>query len=252
MSFQRPSGKLNIIVFIFLLLPGPLVSCVSSEKQKISEVKNAGSMHQMMMSGDISGKLFLNQIKSQNLYGIGPLEKLKGEITVVNGKPYVSTVSLAGKPVVQKNWESSAVFFVYADSKEWVESEVNHPVESKRMLNKLIAEALDSYSIDHEKKVLFKIHANARSLKYHILNLDKQESNFHKSHRFSKKVYDIKSSPVEIVGFWSPQKMMGIFTHRGDRTHLHFISSDEKHSGHVDSLKLDSGAKIFISVKRRP
>lgn len=42
---------------------------------------------------------------------------------------------------------------------------------------------------------------------------------------------------------------MDLYTHMSERTHLHFVSNDKKHSGHVDNLSFYSGAEILISIQ---
>ena len=226
------------------------VSCTSIEKSIPSHVRSTGAMHKMMMSGDNSGKLDISAIKSRNLYGVGPLEGLKGEITILDGKPYIGTVSSSGKPVVQKKWTESAVFFVHAESRNWKTMKVDGGIGSKKELDKFIADALKLYSIDKEEKAIFKVRAKARSLAYHIMNLKSEARISHQSHRSAKVMYELEGSNIEIVGFWAPKKMMGVYSHMGDRTHLHFVSKDEKHSGHIDSLSLEPGSEILIAIKK--
>lgn len=239
----------STITLSFLFCFSFLVSCASlSKKQEVAKVSTVSAMHDMMMSGDTSGKLNLNNIKSKNLYGIGPLENLKGEITIVDGVPYVGTVSSKGLPVIEKNWDKSAIFFVHADTRAWKTFKYNKPLNSKAELNQLLANTFKELSVDLEEKVLFKVRANATSLKYHIMNLKDGEMISRGSHKSAKKVYTIKNSPVEIIGFWAPKKMMGVYSHKGDRTHLHFISADEKHSGHIDDLNLGSGFEVSIAI----
>lgn len=237
---------LSIFLSSFVIL-----SCSNIKKQSVSEVKSVGAMHEMMMTGDTSGNLVLNKLKPKNLYGLGPLENLKGEITIVDGVPYVSRVSSDGQPLIQKDWTSSAIFFVYANSGSWEKTNISKALETKEKLNNILEKTLIAGSIHPEEKVLFKIRTKVKSLKYHIMNLKEGEAITHKNHKDAKKYYDLKDVQVEIVGFWAPKKMMGIYSHRGDRTHLHFISHDIKHSGHVDELSLYPDTEILISKKEK-
>ncbi len=50
-------------------------------------------MRNVMLKGELAGKIQLDTISNQTgLYGIGPMEFLRGEILLLNGKSYVSKV----------------------------------------------------------------------------------------------------------------------------------------------------------------
>jgi acetolactate decarboxylase len=51
--------------------------------------------------------------------------------------------------------------------------------------------------------------------------------------------------PVTVVGFFS-RHHEGVFTHMGQRTHLHVLSDDGAAMGHVDEIAVPSGAALKL------
>ena len=57
------------------------------------EVKWVGEMHKVMMMGEDQGIISLATLKAKpNLYALGPVEGLNGEITILNGQPSIAVV----------------------------------------------------------------------------------------------------------------------------------------------------------------
>jgi acetolactate decarboxylase len=50
----------------------------------------------------------------------------------------------------------------------------------------------------------------------------------------------LKNAMVELIGFWSGRRA-GVFTHMGSNVHVHGRTTDNEVSGHVDSLRIESG-----------
>src|SRR5215212_3902567 len=82
-------------VFVFLLLTG-FTGCSHQAKntekiQNDPRVKIAGAMHRVMMKGELSGIIDLDTIVNKDgLYGVGPIEYIKGEIMLWDGQSYYS------------------------------------------------------------------------------------------------------------------------------------------------------------------
>src|SRR5690606_41960640 len=75
-----------------------LASCSGSLSQNNPEVAVVGAMKDVMWKGELHGKIYLDNLSDRSvLYGLGPLEYLKGEIMVVVGLFYQSTVRPEGK-----------------------------------------------------------------------------------------------------------------------------------------------------------
>jgi acetolactate decarboxylase len=63
----------------------------------------SGAMRNVMQKGDLSNTIYLDTISNkQHLYGLGPLEGLKGELLIIDGKSYISSVNENGSIQLKK------------------------------------------------------------------------------------------------------------------------------------------------------
>ena len=77
------------LAFLLLLLTTTVQSRVPEDRY--TGVHVSGAIHTMMMEGDISATMALDSLALKpHLYALGAVEKLKGEIQILNGRPYVS------------------------------------------------------------------------------------------------------------------------------------------------------------------
>ena len=73
----------------------------------------------MIQKGDLSSRINLDTLSEiSNLYAIGPIEGLKGEITIYNGKPSIATIERE-QPKIYSSLNYNAVFLVYASAFQW-------------------------------------------------------------------------------------------------------------------------------------
>ena len=74
----------SIIFFLLLSL---------NSFSQASRVYITGAMKNIMWKGQLEGMINLDTIADkEHLYGLGPLEGLRGEILIIDGTAYISTV----------------------------------------------------------------------------------------------------------------------------------------------------------------
>jgi hypothetical protein len=93
--------RLHSIVFL-LCLPLILPS---------QTVRHAGAMRNVMMGISLDNNIQWDTIQGEYIFGIGPLEGLKGEVTVANSQIYISRVDAAGNLVLTQE-EKTAIFLI--------------------------------------------------------------------------------------------------------------------------------------------
>ncbi|MBL0335613.1 MAG: acetolactate decarboxylase [Chitinophagaceae bacterium] len=72
-------------------------------------------MMNVMRKGELSGTINLDTISNkEHLYGVGPVEYLRGELLIIDGKSYQSTVAADGSIRMEETFKVRAPFFVYA------------------------------------------------------------------------------------------------------------------------------------------
>ena len=235
---QCPVCKMDLAV---------LNSSDSAKNQKANNsiVKIAGAMKNVMHKGELFATIDLDTIKNKtHLYGLGPVEYLKGEILILDGKSYQSSMADDGSIKMEETFKTKAPFFVYANVEKWNEITLPDSIQNIKQLETF----LDQNTKNHPRPFAFRLTTNLDSCSIHIVNLPTgtpvhSPEDAHKN----QKTFELQNEHVELIGFFSTEHQ-GIFTHHDTYVHIHLISDDRKQMGHVDNLKMKKGtAKLFIS-----
>ncbi len=217
-----------------------MISCNSTRKETTStctysNIKIVGAMKNVMWKGELGGNIDLDTISERNgLYGLGPVSYLTGELLINGGKSYVSKVTSDSTMTVEKRFDVSAPFFVYANVTEWNKIELPSNVKSIKDLEKFI----DEKTADYKRPFSFKLKGKVSKAIIHIQNLPKgtRVSSPDEAHQ-GQTNYKLTKEESEIVGFFST-KHKGVFTHHDSFLHMHLITKDESKMGHLDELKI--------------
>lgn len=193
-----------------------------------------------VQSGDVSGKVPLQEFAGkQNLYAVGPLANLGGEITAIAGKFYISRVK-NGDVEVDSDLSASASFLVWSEVAAWKPSvPLGAKIDNHAQLEKQLEALATKAGIDTSRPFPFRLKGVVDSVDYHILT--PQTRQHHASHSEGAKRISSKSVDAEIIGFYS-KNHEGVFTHKGSFAHLHVVERDS--SGHVDELSLSADVRV--------
>jgi len=221
-----------------------LISCNSSPKNDINNVSIVGEMKNVIFKGELSGNILLDTLSNkQNIFGLGPLEFLKGEITIINGVSYVSKVLPDSSISIEKTFNVKAPFFGFANIVNW--KEVDLPNSVKTIID--IEKHLDKITKKRKRPFLFKINGIVNYANFHIVNLpDSIKVNSPKKAHIGQVNYNLVNEEVEIIGFFSTDHK-SIFTHHDTFLHMHIISKNKDKMGHLDNLELSgNGVKLYL------
>ncbi|WP_438422817.1 acetolactate decarboxylase [Aquimarina macrocephali] len=238
----------NIVIMLFA--SGMLLSCNLATKETTSDDTYSdmiivGAMKNVMRKGELSSSIDLDTISDKKgLYGLGPESYLTGELLINNGKSYVSKVASDSTMVVEKRFNVSAPFFVYANINEWKEIELPSNITTTQDLEKFINER----TTDNKRPFAFKLIGNVYKAIIHVQNLPEgtKVSSPDEAHQ-GQTNYELKNEETEIVGFFST-KHKGIFTHHDSYLHMHLITKDESKMGHLDELEIEN-MKLYLPKK---
>jgi acetolactate decarboxylase len=221
-------------LFILFWLP---CFCVAQVHQKVP-VKISGAMANVMMGGELFGTINLDTIDNkEHLYGIGPVEYLKGEIMIWDGQSYYSSIDGPHSMKVNSSFKLKAPFFVYTNVKSWKKVAIPKDVLTNADLEAYLTE-LNKGS---DKPFVFKLETTVATSDIHVVNLPDgskvaSPADAHKG----QEDFTVKDQWVHILGFFSLHHQ-GIFTHHTSYIHMHLMTDDHKFLGHVDTLKLGVG-----------
>ncbi len=104
------------IVFFF--------SCNTKNKTDFQKtnVQCIGTMKDVMWKGKLKGSILLDTLPNKKgLYGLGPVEFLRGELLVIDGVSYKSTVLNDSTMQVKETFKVKAPFFVFGNVTNWEE-----------------------------------------------------------------------------------------------------------------------------------
>ncbi len=235
MKFKISISGLTILVF---------TSCLLKAQQTSSEVKIVGQMKNVMWKGQLYGNINLDTIANKtNLYGLGPVEYLSGEIIIIDGKSYRSTVVSDTAMKVEETYEIKAPFFGYANITKWTEQSLPDSIQSIQQLETFI----DMVTKKSPRPFMFKLSGTVEQATIHIVNLPKgsKVSSPDEAHK-GQKNYELNNKPSEIIGFFSTEHK-AIFTHHDTFLHMHLITTDRQQMGHLDKVMFKKGTmKLYL------
>lgn len=224
---------------ILLLFVTGLVAAVSQ-----AQVIPTGAMRRTMWEGQLAGLIAMDTIAKPGVYGIGPLEYLQGEITVVDGRCFVSRVGSDGAVLVEERSDVKAPFFVRAEASSWTAVPLSEAVVDMRSLDRFLSE----WAKGREEPFLFRLRGLVGAdVDYHVMNVPSGTAinGPDEAHAHQVKYVD-HGNEGTLVGFFST-KHHGVFVHHDLNTHVHYLSWDHAHMGHVDALRIER-SKVMLEV----
>jgi len=222
-----------------------LMSCSQTDTKEVVPVNSAGALKNFMHHNDITGKVSLDTLNPVDLYALGALENLKGELIIIDGLPYLSREE-NGKLVIEKTYNARASLLVYSYVSAWNEHKIRESANSLGELESLVEEIAIKEGLNIEKPFPFMLKGRTDLFKWHVINWPEEDSlHTHQKHIESGLNGIEENREVTILGFYS-RHHQGIYTHHTSHMHLHFLSDDLTLAGHVDQLIPGSNFKILL------
>jgi len=224
-----------------------LVSLPAIAQPLKNNVKIVGQMKDVMWNGQLYGKINPDTITNkEHLYGFGPVAYLAGEILIIDGRCYRSTVLTGTTMKVEETYQLQAPFFGYANINQWNEQVLPDSVQTIRQLE----EYLDGITKKSPRPFLFKLTGIAAQATIHIKHLPKGATVRKPADaQKGQKKYELSNAPCDIIGFFSTEHQ-AIFTHHDTYLHMHLITADRQQMGHLDDVVLKRGAmKLYLPAE---
>ena len=201
-------------------------------------VQWSGSLRAVLRENNVSSYFSLASLVGlPEVYGLGPVEGLRGELTLLNSVCFLSTVE-EGRVVVRQGLEGGACFFVYAQVKSWREVSLPEDVTSDASLERFLS--------SFEGPMPFLLQGRARVLHAHVIYKTNDAPHNPAEHDRAKVHAVYEEQEIECIGFYSRQHRE-VFTPPHRDIHIHFVSRDKTLSGHVDRLEFSpSSLKLYL------
>lgn len=238
-------GKLSA-ASLLAALSGVLAACEHTGKDAGGfTLETVGSMHATMMGGERDAKIDLASLADKkDLYAVGPIVGLSGEITIIDGIPALASVGPEGTVQVRTSFDTGAPFLVWTQVGSWQEEDLPRDVRSIAELETFLSRRAAEEGLG--EAFPFLLSGDATNIGYHILNADPETAQTAgmEAHKKFQAHFEIGPSDVTLVGFYSTTHQ-GVFVHRGALTHIHFVSADGAQSGHVETVDFGAGAFVL-------
>lgn len=198
-----------------------------------------------VLAGDLRAHISLERLAGlAHLYAVGPAAGLRGEITVVDGRAYVSRVE-DGRVVVERTFRHEAPFLVWAQVACWCDVPIAGTVGNRRDLESFVVERARGLGTGAGAPFAFLVSGVPARVALHVLDRRDDRPHTRERHEQIKVPFVIERCAVDIVGFYSAQHA-GVFIAAGARAHMHVCSADERVAGHVDDLRLAPGMTLRL------
>ena len=212
---------------------------------------SSGAQRETVMNGKLAAALDLRTLaNTPHLYGIGPIEELRGEATIADGRPSLARVGPDGAVRVAESFEAGVPFFVWAEIPAWQTVSVPAELRTFAELEVFVPRAAASVGLDPQRPLPFLIRGRQDLIEFHVLNRIGDAPHGMEMHRTIQVVFELAQAETIMVGFHSPIHR-GIFTPMDSTIHIHFQTADNSKSGHVQTLELGQRLVARSSVGMR-
>jgi len=205
-----------------------------------------GAQRETIMNGKLAAALDLNTLAGRtHLYGLGPLERLRGEVTIADSRPALARVAPYGTVSVTQSFAAGAPFFVWAEVPRWITTTIPAEIRSYEDLERFVPRAAEAAGLDAEKRLPFLVLGHEDLIEFHILNRIGDSPHNMEEHKKIQIKFELAKAEATIVGFHSTRHR-GIFTPGDSNIHVHFQTPDNDQSGHVQKLEIGDGATLHL------
>jgi acetolactate decarboxylase len=212
------------------------------------DLRFIGAQRETVMHGKLAAALDLRILaKTPHLYAIGPIEQLRGEVTIADSRPSLAWVGPDGAVRVTESFEAGAPFLVWAEVPAWQALPIPPEVRSFPDLEAFVPRAAASAGLDPHNPLSFLICGRQELIEFHILNRTGDAPHGMEMHKKIQAVFELTQTEAIIVGFHSAAHR-GIFTPMDSAMHIHFQTADNSKSGHIQKLEL--GKDLSLAFPR--
>jgi acetolactate decarboxylase len=197
-----------------------------------------GAQRETIMNGRLAAALDLRSLADRShLYGIGPIEQLRGEVTIADGRPSLARVGTDGAVHVAQSFEAGVPFFIWAEVPAWQMMPIPAEVRSFADLESFVPRAAAAAGLDPQQPLPFLIRGRSDLIEFHVLNRIGDAAHNMEMHKKIQAVFELANAETVMVGFHSTAHR-GVFTPMDSTIHIHFQTIDNAKSGHVQKLDL--------------
>jgi hypothetical protein len=214
-----------------------------------------GALRSIMHEGQTQAAVRLAEvIPGPHAWGLGALEGLRGEATVLDDVVWLARPNADGTAEVRRgeldgaDTTQGAALFVVANVESWAETVVQNEVPWGQ-LDSFLESAITAHGVGLDAPAAVRVEGAVAMLKWHVVDGSKVLPGAgHAEHARTAVSGVVERADARLVGFFSISHQ-GVFTHAGSRSHLHVLVESSRVSGHVDGVALEPGARLLIATR---
>lgn len=202
------------------------------------KVVTFGTMREVLREGHSEGRVLLAGIAGPHTIGVGAMENLLGEITILDGRVLIAEAGANACSLREARSGDRAALLVLAEVPAWQESSLP-ACASYEELEGLIARRLTELGHDLSQPVPVKVHGKATLLGVHVIagNCPIANPDGPAPWRWSGAAGEVDLVGVFVTG------SAGELTHHTHQSHLHAVAGQV--SGHLEEIGL-SEAVLYL------
>jgi len=205
-----------------------------------------GAQRETIINGKLAATLDLKTLADRpNLYGLGPIEQLRGEVTIVDRRPALARVAADGTVSVTPSFDAGVPFFVWAEVPRWREMPIPAEIRCFEDLERFVPLAAEAAGRDAEKPLPFLVRGLQDLIEFHILHRIGDAPHGMELHKQIQIKFELEKTEATIIGFHSTRHR-GVFTPGDSNIHIHFQTPDNSRSGHIQKLEIGEGATLNL------
>ncbi len=213
-----------------------------------------GALHAMMHEGQTGPTVALDSLlPDPELYALGALAELAGEITVVRGNVYLSCPDGdTTRTETLTQTDAAATLLVSSRVPAWRSVPIERPIPFDEFDTEIARLATEA-GITTDVRFPFLMEGEFEDLEWHVIDGRRLTSGgtSHQDHQSAAVKGRRDRASATLVGFYS-QADQGVFTHMGSQTHVHCVLDDPLVTGHVDHVAIRAGTTVRFPIVRSP
>lgn len=207
-----------------------------------------GVLREVLHEGKTQAKVQLADVGgSTTVVGVGAVEGLNGELVILDGQTYVSSVGSDGKLITRSGASANvgAALLIAADVPRWRTVSLGSAVNAADF-DKTIFDAASAAGVDTSKPFPFVIAGTTSSLEGHVINGACPTAGSANANHQPYRMKLGENDEVTLVGIYA-ENAAGVMTHHDSKTHVHVLTSEkDRIAAHVDHASLRGGARLRL------
>lgn len=236
-----------------------LVACGGPPPAGESALVAFGEMHAVIGQGQHQGRVGLDElVATPHLYGVGAMEGLRGEVTLLDSEAIVTAVTGEGGLAPIDDADGQATLFVGRSVTRWTEVTLHGDV-APEALDETVRELAGEQGVDVSLPFVFVVEGELTDVRLHVINGACPIRARMKAAELdpTQRPFEAQRASVSgaLVGVFADDAV-GKLTHPDTSIHSHIVHVDEvtgrRVTGHVERAGVAAGAVLRLPAGDAP